>query len=74
MHLTEKPRSETDIKQDYIQDQQKNVMRIIKFFSNSLFNSSLCLFIVCLFIYLRKISPELASVANPPLFAEEDWL
>ena len=23
--------------------------------------------------FLRKISPELTSVANPPLFAEEDW-
>ena len=22
---------------------------------------------------MRKISPELTSVANPPLFAEEDW-
>ena len=22
---------------------------------------------------LRKISPELTSAANPPLFAEEDW-
>ena len=26
-----------------------------------------------LFIFLRKISPELTA-ANPPLFAEEDWL
>ena len=26
-----------------------------------------------LFIFLRKISPELTSAANPPLFAEEDW-
>ena len=26
-----------------------------------------------LFIYLRKIGPELTSTANPPLFAEEDW-
>ena len=23
--------------------------------------------------FLRKISPELTSAANPPLFAEEDW-
>uniref|UniRef100_A0A9L0IXI6 EEF1A lysine methyltransferase 2 n=1 Tax=Equus asinus TaxID=9793 RepID=A0A9L0IXI6_EQUAS len=23
--------------------------------------------------FLRKISPELISAANPPLFAEEDW-
>ena len=23
--------------------------------------------------FLRKISPELSSAANPPLFAEEDW-
>ena len=22
---------------------------------------------------LRKISPELTSAANPPVFAEEDW-
>ena len=22
---------------------------------------------------LRKVSPELTSAANPPLFAEEDW-
>ena len=25
------------------------------------------------FFFLRKISPELTSTANPPLFAEEDW-
>ena len=25
------------------------------------------------FFFLRKIIPELTSVANPPLFAEEDW-
>ena len=24
-------------------------------------------------LFLRKISPELTSAANPPLFAEEDW-
>ena len=23
--------------------------------------------------FLRKISPELTSAANPPLYAEEDW-
>ena len=28
---------------------------------------------IYLFIYLRKISPELTSAANPPFFAEEDW-
>ena len=28
--------------------------------------------ILGLFIFLRKISPELTT-ANPPLFAEEDW-
>ena len=33
-------------------------------------NGELLLF-VCLFF--GKISPELTSVANPPLFAEEDW-
>ena len=27
---------------------------------------------IYLFMYLRKISPELTA-ANPPLFAEEDW-
>ena len=26
-----------------------------------------------LFLFLREISPELTSAANPPLFAEEDW-
>ena len=26
------------------------------------------------FFFLRKISPELTSTANPPLFAKEDWL
>ena len=26
-----------------------------------------------LFFFLRKISPDLISAANPPLFAEEDW-
>ena len=25
------------------------------------------------FFFLRKISPELTSAANPPLFAEKDW-
>ena len=25
------------------------------------------------FFFLSKISPELTSTANPPLFAEEDW-
>ena len=25
------------------------------------------------FFFLRKISPELTSTANPPLSAEEDW-
>ena len=25
------------------------------------------------FLFLRKISPELTSAANPPLFADEDW-
>ena len=29
--------------------------------------------IVSLFSFLRNISPELTSAANPPLFAEEDW-
>ena len=23
--------------------------------------------------FLRKVSPELTSAINPPLFAEEDW-
>ena len=27
----------------------------------------------CFCFFLRKISPELTSAANPPLFAEEDW-
>ena len=29
--------------------------------------------IVCIFSFLRKISPELTSATNPPLFPEEDW-
>ena len=29
-------------------------------------------FLFC-FVFLRKISPELTSAANPPLFAGEDW-
>ena len=29
--------------------------------------------LVILLYFLRKISPELTSTANPPLFAEEDW-
>ena len=28
---------------------------------------------IFIFIFLRKISPELPSATNPPLFAEEDW-
>ena len=30
-------------------------------------------FLKILTFFLRKISPELTSAANPPLFAEEDW-
>ena len=30
-------------------------------------------FVFCFLFFLRKISPELTSAANPPLFAEEDW-
>ena len=30
-------------------------------------------FLVFCFVFLKKISPELTSAANPPLFAEEDW-
>ena len=30
-------------------------------------------YIFFLLFFLRKISPELTSAANPPLFAEEDW-
>ena len=26
-----------------------------------------------IYLFLRKISPELTFAANPPLFAEEDW-
>ena len=26
-----------------------------------------------IYLFLRKISPELTSAANPPRFAEEDW-
>ena len=26
-----------------------------------------------IYLFLRKLSPELTSAANPPLFAEEDW-
>ena len=31
------------------------------------------LFGVFVFFFLRKITLELTSAANPPLFAEEDW-
>ena len=30
-------------------------------------------FVLFCFVFLRKISPELTSAANLPLFAEEDW-
>ena len=30
-------------------------------------------FLLCCCCFLRKISPELTSAANPPLLAEEDW-
>ena len=30
-------------------------------------------FLVSFVLFLRTISPELTSAANPPLFAEEDW-
>ena len=30
-------------------------------------------FCTCPFFFSKKISPELTSMANPPLFAEEDW-
>ena len=29
--------------------------------------------VVFFFFLRRRISPELTSTANPPLFAEEDW-
>ena len=29
--------------------------------------------LISFFVCVRKISPELTSVANPPLLAEEDW-
>ena len=29
--------------------------------------------ILLVFLFLRKISSELTSAANPPLFAEKDW-
>ena len=32
-----------------------------------------CFFVFFVFFFLRKISPELISATNPPLFAEEDW-
>ena len=25
------------------------------------------------YFFLRKLSPEITSAANPPVFAEEDW-
>ena len=28
---------------------------------------------VAFFYFLRRVSSELTSAANPPLFAEEDW-
>ena len=33
----------------------------------------LYIYLFILLLFLRKISPELTSAANPPLFAEEDW-
>ena len=38
-----------------------------------LFHKDLFRFISVSFFFLRKISPELTSAANPPLCAEEDW-
>ena len=32
-----------------------------------------CFYSVFFSLLLRKISTELQSAANPPLFAEEDW-
>ena len=38
-----------------------------------LFDTNLVIVSKCFFFFfLRKISPELTSAANPPLFAEED--
>ena len=38
------------------------------------FSASTCLRnIYVLFFFMWKISPELTSATNPPLFAEEDW-
>ena len=37
-------------------------------------STRLCYFLLLLLlVFLRKTSPELTSVANPPIFAEEDW-
>ena len=35
--------------------------------------SSISLLPFYLFIFSRKISPQLTAAVNPPLFAEEDW-
>ena len=37
------------------------------------FNMEMFVFSSEIFFFLRKISPELTSAANPPLFAGEDW-
>ena len=37
-----------------------------------LFQISRCYFVFCLFVFLRKISPEVTT-ASPPLFSEEAW-
>ena len=52
--------------QDSLIVEEKNIifMELHQFFKNFLF----------IYIFWRKISPELTSAANPPLFAEEDWL
>ena len=35
--------------------------------------NTLKIFFFFLFLFWRKISPELTSATKPPLFAEEDW-
>ena len=49
------------------------IFYISKKFTRQRDNIVLCIFSWDVVFFLRKVSPELTSAANPPLFAEEDW-
>src|SRR3712207_3496904 len=64
-NLTTRPRGQPPQKYIFAQSFRKSFLSNISLLASQQVQHS--------FFFLRKISPELTSAANPPLFAEEDW-